>query len=67
MSGRKIYFYEDDKTAEGIFHQWFLCTGVTQVPYALIEKKDGTMTLVNYHNVRFDPVNAVAFDGLPSL
>lgn len=64
MNGRKIYFYENDKIVEGKFHQWFLCSGITQVPYALIEKKDGTMAFVNYHDVQFDPIDAITIEDL---
>lgn len=66
--GRKVKFYkpsandipldapDEEKYETGIMHQWFMCGTTIYMPYALIEKKDGSMVLVNYHDVIFEPL-----------
>lgn len=68
--GRKVKFYrpcprdipldtadsEKEKLENGIMHEWFMCGTNVYMPYALIERKDGTMVLVNYHDVIFEPI-----------
>ena len=62
--GRKVKFYypegnsESDHYETGTMHQWFLISGTIVVPYALIEREDGTMVFVNYHDVIFEKGNA---------
>ena len=66
IEGRKVKFYypegnripSDNPDADGYetgtMHQWFLVSGTIVVPYALIEREDGTMVFVNYHDVIFE-------------
>ena len=54
IEGRDVKFLECGIWKHGRMHKWFLCTGNIQVPYALIEKDDGTMILINYHDVIFE-------------
>ena len=63
IEGRKVKFYvpapDPGKEATyetGTMHQWFLVSGSIVVPYALIERKDGSMVFVNYHDVIFEPL-----------
>lgn len=58
IEGRTVKFYSSKSDAEpsyeyGTMHQWFLVGESVITPYALIEKEDGTMVLVNYHDVIF--------------
>ena len=66
IEGRKVKFYypnpndiplnnpSEDKYETGTMHQWFLVSGSIVVPYALIERENGTMVFVNYRDVIFE-------------
>ena len=68
--GRKVKFYaptensSEEHYEEGIMHQWFLVTGSIVVPYALIERNDGSMVFVNYHDVIFSHERELTLDDL---
>lgn len=66
IEGRKVKFYvpttdpgKEETYETGTMHQWFLVSGSIVVPYALIEREDGSMVFVNYHDVIFEPVTTV--------
>lgn len=63
IEGRKVKFYvpstdpsKEDQYETGTMHQWFLVSGSILVPYALIERNNGSMVFVNYHDVTFEPI-----------
>ena len=69
IEGRKVKFYppapdpnKEDPYEIGTMHQWFLVSGSIVVPYALIERDDGTMVFVNYHDVIFEPEKEETID-----